>query len=112
MRFPMKLRRRVPARIKTLRASCCRKGFLVMSEEVRAIRRNSSYKMTHCYWCRHEFKNGDPLALAMTEVGNKVLCEKCADELLASNDEPVLTDEERSAITAAWEKMQGEREGD
>ena len=34
-----------------------------------------------CFVCCGKFTNGDPLGLAITDQGNKVVCAKCVDEL-------------------------------
>ena len=81
----LKMSKLVPARTKTLTASWCRKAFIAMSPEYRAIRAKTSKPMDTCYWCRHKFADGEMMALAAVHgSGNKVLCQSCADELLKS----------------------------
>lgn len=81
----MKLTKRVPSRTKTLSALWCRKDFREMCDQFRAIRSDSRNPMDRCYWCKHPFENGEMMALACFEkLGNRTLCQSCADELLAS----------------------------
>ena len=83
----LKMSKRVPARTKTLTASWCRKNFLAMSPEYRAIRARTSKPMDSCHWCHHKFADGEMMALAAVHrSGNKVLCQSCADELLKSQE--------------------------
>ena len=58
-----------------------------MSPQFRAIRSKARNPMDTCFWCRHKFEDGELMALACFEEkkGNKVLCQDCADELLASD---------------------------
>ncbi len=79
------LSRRVPARTKTLRAQWCTQNFTIMSDRFRAIRAKARNKMDACHWCGDKFQNGEVMALVALEKGpNKVLCQGCAGELLAS----------------------------
>ena len=82
----MCLSRKVPARTKTLTAKWCRKEFLEMSPQYRAIRGTMRNKMDTCYWCKHKFQDGEMMALACfdgVKGGNKVLCQDCATELVS-----------------------------
>jgi len=61
---------------------------MVMSPKLREIRAGSLNTMSECRLCAHAFADGELMALAMTSEGNQVLCQTCADELLASANEP------------------------
>lgn len=75
----------VPARTKTLTARWCRREFMVMGQTYRAARARAGSPMDACFWCEHKFVDGEMMALAAFDApGNKVLCGKCADELLSS----------------------------
>ena len=52
--------------------------------------------MHKCYWCAHDFENGEVMHLASFKevlVGNRVLCESCAknvtDQSAATLSEPI-----------------------
>ncbi len=80
----LKLSRRISARTETLVASWCRKDFMEMSQEFRAIRAKSKNPMDKCFWCKHKFKDGEMMALAcFGGKGNKTLCQECAGKLLS-----------------------------
>lgn len=82
----LKLTKIIPKHTKTVKFLWCHKNWLQMSDNYRKIRAEMKNPMDHCYWCKHEFLNGDWMALACPEKGsNKVLCEICADTLLTSN---------------------------
>lgn len=58
-----------------------------MSPTVRRVRAKARNKMDKCFFCKHEFADGEMMALAaFAEVkgGNKVLCQDCALKLEAS----------------------------
>lgn len=81
--------RRVPARTKTLTALWCKKDFTVMDQKFRDIREKMSKPMDTCHWCNHKFENGEMMALAAVKgTGNKMLCQSCAEQLLASSPPP------------------------
>ena len=83
--MPLTLTKRVPARMKTVVALWCRKDFMEMSQRFREIRAKSRNPLDSCFWCQHKFNDGEMMALAcFEEKGNKVLCQECAAELLAS----------------------------
>ena len=83
----MRLQRLVKAYTKTVEFNWCRREFMEMSPQYRAIRAKTSAKMDACYWCRHKFEDGEMMALAQPTTGkNKVLCQACADQLLATRD--------------------------
>ena len=54
-----------------------------MSQLFRDVRKDLKLtKDDHCYWCNYKFIDGDIIALACPkESYNKVLCQKCANEL-------------------------------
>lgn len=85
----MKLQKQVPAHTKTLTAEWCRRDYAMMSESWRRIRSSQQDKRDRCYWCEYEFENGDVMALAKfaEDEQNRMLCQSCADELIASHQE-------------------------
>lgn len=89
------LTKRVPAKTRTVYARWCKKNFMQMSQKFRAIRAKSRNPMDTCFWCRYSFQDGDMMGLAAFEKGpNKVLCQGCADELLASAGSAIAKTEE------------------
>ena len=82
----MKLTKRISARKKTVQFNWCRKNWMEMNQKVRHIRAKSRDPMDVCFWCKHPFIDGEMMALAQPKGKNKVLCQKCADELLESGD--------------------------
>lgn len=81
----MHLTKRIPARTETIKAEWCQKNFMAMSQRFRDVRAKSRNRMESCHWCRYEFADGDMMALAcFGKIGNRTLCQACADELLAS----------------------------
>lgn len=81
----MKLSKSIPARTKTVQFNWCKKDWMEINQRYRAGRANMRDPMNSCYWCGYKFRDGEMLALAQPlKAPNKVLCGKCADELLAS----------------------------
>ena len=70
---------------RTFEAESCKLDFMEMSDRFRAIRSKSRNPMDKCHWCKHEFVNGEMMALAFTNRGNKVLCQTCGRQLMASD---------------------------
>ena len=88
----MKLSKNIPARVKTVHYNWCKKDFMEMSQRFRDIRGRNKHPMDKCGWCRHAFVDGEMMALAQPTNGrNHVLCQKCAEELLASKEEGKMT---------------------
>lgn len=81
---PLRLTKQVPETTKTITARWCKRDFTVMSPNYRAIRSKCGSPMDSCYWCHHKIADGEVIALAALDNGNKVFCQPCADELLAS----------------------------
>lgn len=56
-----------------------------MSPQYRAIRACARKKNTSCGWCRRRFTDGEWMALAIPEGGqrrgNMVLCQECASQI-------------------------------
>lgn len=75
------LKRVIPARTKTLIVASCKRDWMRMSPQFRAIRAKASQKMDKCGWCSHPFVDGEMMALALSNEGNKNLCQKCAGQL-------------------------------
>ena len=70
----------IPSRTKTISFSTIVKDFTVMGATYRAIRGKMRNKMMSCFWCGHDFIDGESIALGFaTKGGNKVLCNTCAD---------------------------------
>ncbi len=64
----------------------CRKYFLPMTPAFRKVRANMR-NLNHCYWCEHEFVDGEMMALAcFVGMGNRTLCHTCTDQLLANEN--------------------------
>lgn len=56
--------------------------FSIYGEEWIRIRGTMQYKANKCFKCNKHFKMGDTIGLAaFIEIGNKVLCKSCAEEL-------------------------------
>ena len=82
----MKLSKVIPARRETVVFDWCKKEFLVMGPDFRNARRDRPRKFDKCSWCNHKFNDGEMMALACPEKStNKMLCQSCATELLASD---------------------------
>lgn len=98
-RETLTLSKRIPARRKTVRARWCLAEFLEMSPQFRAIRKEAGRPMDNCYWCNHPFADGEMMGLAAFEdrIGNKILCQTCAMELLNSKGDGASTDAEAEA---------------
>ena len=83
----MKLSKRMPARTKTLTARWFKQDFMVMGPEYRKARAGRRNPMDACYWCKRKIPDGEMMALACFDnTGNKILCQACADELIASDE--------------------------
>lgn len=82
----MKLSKIIPPHVRTLTARWCKKDFMVMDQKYRDIRARCASPMDTCHWCGHKFCDGEMMALASfcCGTGNKMLCQTCATELLAS----------------------------
>lgn len=51
-------------------------------DEFKSIRDNMTYKANKCFKCDRHFELDEPIALvSFDEVGNKVLCKNCSEEL-------------------------------
>ena len=85
----MKISKRIPARTKTLHDRWCHREWMKCDAEYRRIRDSlRKGSLQTCHWCKHKFKDGEQMALAVfEEVGNKVLCQTCAAELIESDGE-------------------------
>jgi len=78
----LKLSRKIPSHTKTVVFTWCNKDFMAMSQEFRNIRSRSRNPMDTCFWCGHEFIDGEMMALAKPQKGtNKVLCQSCAGNM-------------------------------
>lgn len=76
-----------PQRRITLDIQAINLSFTRMNDRFRAIRARSKNKMDQCYWCKHPFENGEMMALAFVESGNKALCQSCAQQAVESCQE-------------------------
>lgn len=76
------LSRVVPAHISSFEATSCKLDFMEMSPRFRAIRGKMRNPMDKCHWCKHAFADGEMMALAFTNKGNKVLCQSCAKQMI------------------------------
>lgn len=83
----LRLSKQIPARTMTITARWCKRDFMEMSPSYRKIRCKTRKPMDTCHWCGHKIADGEMMGLAnFYEAGNKVLCQTCADELLASDE--------------------------
>jgi len=58
-------------------------GFAVYSENFEIIRATHRYKANSCIKCDRKFKMGETIGLAsFKNIGNKVMCEDCAKEIM------------------------------
>ncbi len=81
----MELSKTVPARKVKFEASSCKLDFMEMNQRFRDIRSKSRNPMDKCAWCSHKFMDGEMMALAIANNGNKVLCQSCGQQLIASD---------------------------
>ena len=80
----MKLTKKIPARKKTVKFNWCQRNWMKMSPAYREIRNRCKNKMISCFWCGHNFEDGENFAIAQPVTGgNKALCHDCADVLLS-----------------------------
>ena len=58
--------------------------FSTFNQDWIRIRSGHKYKANTCFKCENKFQIGDTIGLAsFKEAGNKVLCQKCAKEMLS-----------------------------
>ena len=77
------LSKRIPAYTKTVNFLWVRSEFVKMFPGYRKIRSGMRNKMDTCFWCRHEFLDGEMMGLvAIRGKGNKVICQKCVGEIV------------------------------
>ena len=64
-----------------------KKDWLEMSQQYKTARLRIGGGMCSCFWCGHDFIDGEMMALA-ARVGhtNVVLCQECADMVLAARE--------------------------
>ncbi len=86
----MKLSKVVAAHSKTCIALWCKRDFMPMSQGYRDVRAKTRNPMTSCYWCKRALLDCEMISLAcFVGKGNKVLCQDCAEQLIASENEGV-----------------------
>lgn len=69
---------------KTYTVEWINKDFCTIGPGYRAVRAKSRNKLDTCIKCGHKFADGEKMGLAcFTEVGNRVVCGECCDELMA-----------------------------
>lgn len=62
-----------------------KRDFTTVNQQYRQIRSRMADPMDECFWCNHKFADGEQIALAGgSSNGNKVLCQKCAEEACTS----------------------------
>ena len=84
----MQLSRKVPARTKTIKFNWCNKDFTKMSPSFRRIRSGRRYEGFNCYWCKHEFIDGESMGLgSVIGKGNKMFCHDCCDKANEKKEE-------------------------
>jgi hypothetical protein len=82
----LQLSKHIRARTKTAEFLWCKKDFMKMDKTWRDARARIHRPLNNCFWCDHEFLDGEMMALACcVGKGNKMLCQDCASELLASD---------------------------
>jgi len=87
--MPLELSRIIPAHKKTIRARWCKRDYHRMSTKFRDARARNIANLNRCYWCKRPHEDGELMALAaFAKIGNRTLCQNCADELIGegSND--------------------------
>ena len=63
-------------------------GMLTYDETFRQGRKNLHLKkLSSCHRCNRKFKDGEEFSLAVTDKGNKVICNECAEQLASENSE-------------------------
>jgi hypothetical protein len=78
----LQLSKRIPARTKTVKFLWCKRDYSEMSQGFRDARSRSRNPMDKCWWCGHEFEDGEMMALARPEEANNVvLCQTCVVEM-------------------------------
>ena len=77
----MKFTKVIPERKVVFEATALTKNFMMMTPRFRQIRSKSRKPMDKCYFCKHEFVDGEMMALAIATRGNQVLCQSCASDL-------------------------------
>ena len=86
----LKLSRKIPSRTKTVVFIWCKKDFMPRDQKFRDIRSRSRNPMDTCFWCGHEFVDGEMMALAQPKKGkNKALCQSCAGNMEEVDDAKV-----------------------
>lgn len=56
--------------------------FFTYDEKFKSIRDGMRYKANRCFKCEHHFDLNEEIGLCcFNEVGNKVLCKDCSEEL-------------------------------
>ena len=79
----MQLSKIVPKHRVTQYFLWCKKDWVTIDPTFRSIRSGAKNKMDTCFWCKHEFSDGEFMSLAAREKRtNVVLCADCADKLL------------------------------
>ena len=72
------LTKTIPSRRKTITFEWLKRDFMEMSQGYREIRSRSDSPMDSCYWCGHQFEDGEMMALGcIGKGGNKVFCQDC-----------------------------------
>ena len=89
----MKLSKRIPARTKTIKFLWCNREVMLYGKYRKSRERMKLRIDKSCEWCNYKFNDDDMLALACPETGtNMILCQKCAEELMASEKSPTTED--------------------
>lgn len=77
------LKRVIPKHVHSVSFNWCHRTFQIMSPEWRAARLRMGKGHDACHWCKHEFTDGEAMALAQPKRGkNRLLCQDCAGELV------------------------------
>ncbi len=85
----LSLTKTIVSRKVTVTFAWCKKDFLIMSQSYRNLRAKCRNPMCSCYWCKHNFTDGEMMALAhVVGKGNKTLCQQCVSDLSISETNP------------------------
>lgn len=82
----MEISKTIQARKIKFTASSCKLDFMKMSQEFRLMRAKFYNPMRVCFVCNYSFVDGDMIALAISDIGNKSLCQQCGCELINSEN--------------------------
>lgn len=65
------------------------------TEQFKQIRSKFRYKANKCHVCNKKFKIGEKISSAVTNKGNRVICNDCAKKLAENNRKIIVFDKEK-----------------